>query len=56
MSKGSPKGARNPVAVTPPKGRRQTSEALKADTYEALKADGVGLGLFPHADGEGRRI
>ena len=32
-----------PVAVTPPKGRRQTSEALKADTYEALKADGVGL-------------
>ena len=42
--------ARNPVTVTPPKGRRQTCEALKADTYEALKADGVRLGLVPEGE------
>ena len=40
----------------PPKGSRQTPQALKADTYEALKADGVRLRLVSHADGDGRRI
>ena len=34
----------------------ETSKALKADAYEDLKVDWIRLGLFSHADGEGRRI
>ena len=50
----TPHGPRAQDVERRPEG--ETSKALKVDAYEALKADGVRLGLLSHADGEGRRI